>query len=179
MISLNFIFWMYVLLFGIIGGMRGWARELLVSFSVILSLFIISVLERFVPFIRDTLPMNSPSSVFWLRSILLISLVFFGYQTPKFPKIAGSGRFARDKLQDILLGFVLGAVNGYFIWGTLWFYIADANYPFDMIIPPDINTELGKQAVELLSFMPPHLFGTPTIYFAVAVAFVFVLVVFL
>lgn len=179
MISLNFIFWMYVILFAIIGGMRGWARELLVSFAVILCLFIISVLERFVPFIRDTLPTNAPTSVFWLRSILLVSLVFFGYQTPKFPKLAGSGRFIRDKFQDILLGLFLGAINGYLIFGTLWFYIADAGYPFDMIIPPDTNTELGRAAIELLNVMPPHLFGTPTIYFAVAVSFVFVLVVFL
>ncbi len=179
MINLNFIFWMYVVLFAIIGGMRGWARELLVSFSVILCLFIISVLERFVPFIRDILPNNSPISMFWLRSILLLSLVFFGYQTPKFPKLATSGRFIRDKFQDILLGLFLGGINGYLIFGSIWYYMAQANYPFDMIIPPDGNTELGRAALELLTLMPPQVLGSPAIYFAVAVAFVFVLVVFL
>ncbi len=179
MISLNFIFWMYVVLFAIIGGMRGWARELLVSFSVILCLFIISVLERFVPFIRDILPNNSPISMFWLRSILLLSLVFFGYQTPKFPKLATSGRFIRDKFQDILLGLFLGGINGYLIFGSIWHYMAQANYPFDMITAPDGNTEVGRAALELLTMMPPLVLGSPAIYFAVAVAFVFVLVVFL
>ena len=62
MISLDVIFWMYVFLFALIGAMRGWARELLVSFSVILSLFVLSVLERFVPFIRDTLAVTNPDS---------------------------------------------------------------------------------------------------------------------
>ena len=104
---------MYVILFALIGAMRGWARELLVSFSVILSLFVLSVMERFVPFIRDTLMVSNPDSFFWLRAILLLGLVFFGYQTPKFPKIASSGKFIREKFQDVLLGLFLGGVNGY------------------------------------------------------------------
>ncbi|PKO16943.1 MAG: hypothetical protein CVU39_06910 [Chloroflexi bacterium HGW-Chloroflexi-10] len=178
MISITVIFWMYVILFGLIGGMRGWAREILVTFSVVLALFVVSVLERFVPFIQ-ALEANSPISVFWLRSILLITLVFFGYQTPRFPKVAGTGKFARDKLQDVLLGLVMGAINGYLIFGTLWFYIADAGYPFDIIQNPDLNTVIGQQAQELLKMMPPTIFGSPTIYFAVAISFVFVLVVFL
>jgi uncharacterized membrane protein required for colicin V production len=179
MISLDVIFWMYVCLFALIGAMRGWARELLVSFSVILALFVLSVLERFVPFIRDTLMVNTPESFFWLRAILLGSLVFFGYQTPKFPKIANSGKFVRDHFQDILLGLFLGAVNGYLIFGSLWFFLDDASYPFSFIISPDLNSEIGIVTQELLAFMPPELLGAPTIYFAVAIAFVFVLVVFL
>lgn len=179
MISLNVIFWMYVILFALIGAMRGWAREVLVSFSVILALFITSVLERFVPFIRDTLPFDSPTSTLWLRSILLLLLVLFGYQTPKFPKLAGSGRFVRDAFQDILLGLFLGAINGYLIFGSLWFYLHEANYPFAIIAQPDFTSEMGIAAEKLLSFMPPALLGAPVIYFAVAVAFVFVLVVFL
>ncbi len=59
MVSLIVVFWMYVILFAIIGAMRGWARELLVAFSVILALFIISVLENFVPFIRNILASNA------------------------------------------------------------------------------------------------------------------------
>lgn len=179
MISLDVIFWMYVILFALIGAMRGWARELLVSFSVILSLFLLAVLERFVPFVRDTLMVNSPDSFFWLRSILLLSLVFFGYQTPKFPKLASSGRFIRDHFQDILLGLFLGAVNGYLVFGSLWYFLDFAAYPFSFIIPPDINSEVGIATQKLLAFMPPELLSGPTIYFAVAIAFVFVLVVFL
>ena len=179
MISLDVLFWMFVILFACIGAMRGWARELLVSFSVILSLFIISVLERFVPFIRDTLPFDSPNSIFWLRSVLLVSLVLFGYQTPKIPRIASSGRFVREAFQDILLGLFLGAINGYFIFGSLWSYLNDANYPFSIITSPDFASEIGQNVEKLLTFMPPVLLEPPIIYFAVAVAFVFVLVVFL
>lgn len=170
---------MYVGFFGLIGAMRGWARELLVSFSVILSLFVVAVMERFVPFIRDNLMVNSPDSYFWLRSIILVTLVFFGYQTPNFPRVANSGRFIRDKFQDVLLGLFIGAVNGYLVFGSLWSFLDQAGYPFSFIIPPDMNTELGIAAQKLLVYMPPELLGTPVIYFAVAIAFVFVLVIFL
>jgi hypothetical protein len=78
-----------------------------------------------------------------------------------------------------LLGLFLGAVNGYLVFGSLWFFLNDAGYPFSFIIQPDVNSEIGIAAQELLAFMPPELLGGPTIYFAVAIAFVFVLVVFL
>ena len=48
MITLNYLFYLFIVLFAIIGAMRGWAKELLVTFSVILSIFIILVLEKWV-----------------------------------------------------------------------------------------------------------------------------------
>lgn len=179
MISLNVLFIMFVILFALIGAMRGWARELLVTFSVVLALFITSVLEKFVPFVRDTLPFDSPTSIFWLRTAILVVLVLFGYQTPKFPKLASSGRFVREAFQDILLGLFLGAINGYFIFGSLWYYLHDAGYPFAIISSPDFASQVGIAAEKMLAFMPPALLGPPIIYFAVAISFVFVLVVFL
>jgi uncharacterized membrane protein required for colicin V production len=85
MVSLDIIFWMFIILFAIIGGMRGWAREILVTFSSILALFILSVMEKFVPFVRDSLLLGNATELFWLRAAVLGALVFFGYQTPKIP----------------------------------------------------------------------------------------------
>ncbi len=177
MVSLTFVFWMYVVLFAIIGGMRGWAKEILVSFSVILALTLTTLLDHYVPFIRDVLAPNNPSLYFWLRAIILILLVFFGYQTPNISRFAP--KMTREKFQDILLGVVLGALNGYLIAGTVWFYLHDANYPFALITPPDQNTPLGKAALTLLQYMPPRVLGIPAIYFAVVLAFIFVIVVFI
>lgn len=179
MVSINVVFWMLVALFALIGGVRGWAREILVTFGMILAMFVIAVLERFVPFIRDTLPVSAPTTLFWLRAVLVLVLVFFGYQTPKLPRIAESGRFARERLQDILLGFFLGGVNGFLIWGSIWFYLHQAGYPFPIISAPNPATPVGEAALRLMPFLPPAWLGTPGIYFAVAIAFVFVLVVFL
>ena len=48
MMTLTAVFWMYVILFGIIGGFRGWAKELLVLFSVLLAIAIDTVLLTYV-----------------------------------------------------------------------------------------------------------------------------------
>ena len=180
MVSLIVVFWMYVILFGIIGAMRGWARELLVSFALILALFLIAVLERFVPFIRDTLLQNA-QVVFWVRVLLVVGMVFFGYQTPNLQRLAAGNRFARDRLQDILLGVVLGALNGYLIAGTIWFYLDGAGYPFPNVISaPPGGTQVAETTARMMAMMPPDLLGqSSAIYFAVALAFAFVLVVFI
>lgn len=179
MVSLHIVFWMFVLLFALIGAMRGWARELLVAFGVIIALFILSVLERFVPFIRDILTTGAPKTLFWMRSLVLLAMVFFGYQTPNLPRLSGSDRFARERLQDTLLGFFLGALNGFLIFGSLWYYLNDANYPFPIVSPPVVGTLSGDAAARIMPFLAPHWLGAPVIYFAVAICFVFVLVVFL
>jgi hypothetical protein len=167
---------MYVILFAIIGAMRGWAKELLVSFAVILSLTFTTLLMNYVVFLRDTLPDNSPA-LFWLRSIILIVLVFFGYQTPNIARFAP--KMTRERLQDILLGLVIGAINGYLIVGTVWFYMYEAGYPFDIITAPVEGTALGNAAMALIRYLPPNILGIPAIYFAVVIAFIFVLVVFI
>lgn len=180
MVSLVVVFWMYVILFAVIGAMRGWARELLVAFSVILALFIISVLERFIPFISRTLA-SIPPTLFWLRTAIVLALVFFGYQTPNIPRLSANNRFARERLQDILLGIFLGALNGYLVVGTIWFYLNAAGYPFpNLISAPPANTDLYTTTQNMMALMPPQLLGgSSAIYFAVALAFAFVMVVFI
>ncbi len=179
MVSLVVVFWMYVILFAIIGAMRGWARELLVSFSLILALFIISVIERFVPFVRDILAANG-QVMFWLRAGVIFALVFFGYQTPNISRLAGGNRFARERLQDTLLGIFLGALNGYLIAGSLWYYLNSAGYPFPNVISGPAGGEVADLTNRMMAIMPPQLLGgSSAIYFAVAIAFAFVLVVFI
>ena len=180
MISLNALLFVFVVLFAIIGAMRGWAKELLVMFSVILSMFIMTLLETFVPFFKDTISTGSPQTIFWLRTGILTVLVFAGYQTPRIPRLAESGRFVRNMFQDGLLGVFLGAVNGFLIAGTIWYYLDVAGYPFQFVSAPDITTAAGAAAARLLPMLPPHwLMTTPAIYFAVALSFVFVLLVFI
>jgi uncharacterized membrane protein required for colicin V production len=176
MVGLSFVFWMYVILFAIIGGMRGWAKELLVTFSVILALSFSTLLEHYVPFVRDVLQKDNVPLYFWLRAGILFLLVFFGYQTPHLARFAA--KMTREKFQDILLGAFLGAINGYLIAGTVWFYMADGGYPFTKVIVPP-SGDLAKVAEAMLQYMPPKLLGIPGIYFAVVVAFIFVIVVFI
>jgi hypothetical protein len=83
-------------------------------------------------------------------------------------------------MQDSLLGFILGAINGFLIFGSIWFFMDAAKYPFPLYISaPDGNTEMGKAAINLMPALAPHLLGEPAIYFAVMICFIFVLVVFI
>ena len=177
MVSLIVIFWMFVILFAIIGAMRGWAKELMVAFSVFLGFFIITLLEAYAPPFQADAGLSATSR-FWARVFIIVLGVFFGYQTPNIPGI--SGRFGRERLQDTLLGLILGAVNGYLIVGTVWYFMHQAGYPFGPYFQaPDSSSELGQAALNLIDNMPPTFLNPPWIYFAIAVAFLFVVVVFI
>ncbi len=114
MMTLTFTFWMMVVIFAIIGAMRGWAKELLVTFSVVLAIFILSVLSRYVPPIRDFFAPPNGTQEFWVQAFIVLVLAFFGYQTPNISRFAGT-KFARERFSDALLGLFLGALNGYLI----------------------------------------------------------------
>jgi hypothetical protein len=175
MMSIVYVFWMYVVLFAIIGGMRGWAKELLVSFSVILALTTNHVLRRYIPLVA-ALDANSPS-LFWIRSLIVVTLVAFGYQTViSIARLAS--RAARERLQDTLFGVFMGAINGYLIAGTILFYLHEANYPFQNIVSTPTGGVM-ETVQTMMNWMPPHLLGEPGIYFAVLICFIFVIVVFI
>lgn len=175
MVALNVLFWSYVVLFAVIGAARGWAKELLVTASIILSLFIITLMETYFDPIRELTGAN----YFWVRAVVVAILVFFGYETPSLRALAGP-RFARERFQDVLLGMVLGAVNGYMVFGTLWYYMHDAGYPFPYFTRPGEGTPLAGAALEeFISRLPPALLDPPWIYFATALAFLFIVVVFI
>ncbi len=200
MISILSAFWMFVILFGLIGAMRGWAKELLVIFSIVLGLFLIYVLETFTSFIVpfedilgkvenlsplasfETLPVPIQDELkvqFWTRGAIVGILAFFGYQTPRLAALREKAR--REKIQDVLLGAVLGLGSGFFIIGTLWWYMAAAHYPFGpSIMPPQPGTPLGDAALSLLKYFPPVFANNQLgLFFAVVIAFMFVLVVFI
>ena len=179
MISLGVLFWIFIIFFALIGAIRGWTKEILVTFSAIMGLFAITILEEFVPFVQSYLAANPVTSQVWLRIIIFSVLIFFGYQTPNIPRFIQDERFARGRLQDILLGLIIGGINGYLIYGSLWHFLADANYPFEIVIAPIAGTPAGDAALSLIPYLPPVWLTTPAIYYAVAIAFIFVLVLFI
>jgi uncharacterized membrane protein required for colicin V production len=177
MIALSGLFWIFITMFGMIGLNRGWAKEMMVSFAVILALFIINVLETFVPFVKTLAETDPEGTIFWMRTLLILVLVFFGYQTPNIARLAAGNRFVRERLQDSLLGLFLGAVNGYLVIGALWYFMDKANYPFTSLILPPAAGDFGDASRRLISILPPLWLQSPMIYFAVAICFAFVLVV--
>lgn len=180
MVSLVLVFWIFVVLFAIVGGIRGWARELVVVFSVILAMFLLTVMENYVPWVKDVLPNLPARSLFWIRSMTVIVLAFFGYQTPTtIARIAERTARVGQRVQDWMLGLIVGGINGYLIVGSIWYYMTIANYPFDAIKAPGSGDPYYELAISLAKILAPAWLGTPEIYFAVGLAFVFVIVVLL
>jgi hypothetical protein len=168
-----------VIIFAVIGAMRGWAKEMMVTASAILALFLITILETYVKGLSSSFAEPGSTAQFWMRTSIILALAFFGYQTPNLPRVGGQ-RFARERFQDSLLGIFLGALNGYLIVGSIWYFLAQANYQaISYIVPPDPTTIQGQEAIKLLGYMAPAWLGIPFIYFAIALAFIFVIVVFL
>jgi hypothetical protein len=63
--------------------------------------------------------------------------------------------------------------------GTILFYLHIADYPFPEVISKPTDPALLQTVSEMMLYMPPQLLGEPGIYFAIIVAFVFVLVVYI
>jgi len=180
MMSLSAVFWMYVLFFAVVGGMRGWAKEILVVAAMILALFIDTLLKTYVPGFEVALASQGALTQFVIRGLFFVGLAFFGYESPALSSLIAS-KARREKFQDIMLGAVLGAINGYLVFGTLWFYMHEAGYPVPQVLSPADPRVADAITIDLgayLRYLPPQLIGVPYIYFAVALAFVFVIIVF-
>ena len=187
MVPLNTIFWGLVLLFGLIGALRGWSKEIMVSASVLLAMFVQQVFGQYVlgpgnPYLpmlfsasSDAAPLAYTETQYFVVNGLLLLLVFFGYAGPALVR-RFTAKVAREKLQDALLGFFLGLLNGYLIMGMLWFYLHRSGYVIGGVETPDEGTAAWVIANR---YLLPDLISPGVLYVAVAVAFVFTIIVFI
>lgn len=176
MISLVVVFWMFIVLFGLVGGMRGWARELLVTSALILGLFLLAILETYIVPFRDSMALQTPGTQVVIRGGLLVLLAFFGYQTPNLRSL--QPKMARERVEEILLGLLLGLINGYLLVGSIWYFLHQAGYPTDLVIVPGEASELQGQIAAYMAYLPPAVLTIPLVYFVVGIVFVFIIVVF-
>jgi hypothetical protein len=188
MVPLDTIFWGMLLLFGLIGALRGWAKEIMVASSVLLAVFVQQVFAQYVlgpgnPYLPMLFPASSEvaeplvytEQQYFLVTGLLLLLVFGGYAGPALVS-RFSAKIAREKLQDSLLGFFLGLLNGYLIIGMLWFYLHRSGYVVGGIEMPLEGTPAWVIANQ---YLLPSLLSPGMLYVAVAIAFVFVIIVFI
>lgn len=230
MISMVFVFYVFVGLAALIGAVRGWAKETLVLISALLAIFIIYVFEAYVgiyravvfptpkehivnagdtcEYVADVLGTTVPrmldandivladgqecilnagtrlvyepkTSRFWASTGIILVLAFFGYQTPSLKVFQAGAR--REKMRDALLGGVFGAANGYLIFGSIWWFLEKAGYEnfSKVMVEPQAGSALAEAANNLLVRMPPvYLMNAPVIFITIALAFVFVVIVY-
>ncbi len=187
MIELAAVFWFAVALFGVIGLMRGWVREIQATAAAVLSMFII---EQISPFVYQVLVERTPTELLavdplgtlrrlvMLKSAILLIVVFFGYQGPVLVQFATQGRTKanrpRETLQEGVLGLLAGLLNGYLIIGALWWYLHTAHYPFQWAISP-LNFPDSASAA-LIGLLPLRFLASPWLEILVVIFFLIVIV---
>lgn len=147
MIQLSALLWTMAIFFAIIGFLRGWSKEMISTAGIILGLF---ALFQFDTLIRGTLLANvSRDQVFFVQSVLFILVVYFAYQTRGMGAADRQGR-GRDSLQESVLGGFLGFLNGYLIWGSIWYFLDINQYPLAPYIVAPAPGSPSDQARNLL-----------------------------
>jgi hypothetical protein len=176
MISMAAVFFMFLILFGLMGANRGWAKEILVVASVILALAAITLIEDLLGLAR--LFTGNPVLQYWMRMIILTLLVFFGYQSPKVQRIAKATE-RRGLIGEKLLSFLFGMVSGFFVIGTAWAFSWEAGYPLlidQLGAPPP---EIAETIARIQQYLPPVWLDQPLkVFVALVIIFIFVIIYF-
>ena len=194
MLSLTTAFWVLVLLFAFVGMMRGWTKEIVVTASVVLALFTINqLMSPLFDFIGWDNDVNQPIEVrrwqFFIMSAFLLMLAFIGYQGPTLARSRVGERLTRrDDLQDKLLGFFVGGLNGWLVVGSIWSFLEykimaantwlrftpDIQYPFD----PTRITRPAPELAPIIDNLPiPFLTQSPYILLLLLILFVLFLLI--
>ena len=172
MVPLDTCLFVFILIFGLVGALRGWSREMLVLFAVILALAVRLIFTQYVPIAKEFLD-RPPEEQFYIYSALIILMALGGYAGP-----AVSGRLAgvsaREKLQDVLLGLIIGAINGFLIVGSIWYFLDAAGYGLMGIEPPLPNS---VAAVLATTYLPPLWLADAILLTVFSFAAVFVIIV--
>ncbi|MCA9986148.1 MAG: CvpA family protein, partial [Anaerolineales bacterium] len=211
------LFWVMVVFFALIGTLRGWTKEAIAMAGLMLSLFALNLASSTslinllidtsvdVTVLTDTtilanynsdLPVDTVNATaiatlqreFYVLVAIHLVIAFFAYQGPT---LAG-GRVGerlrvRDSVQNWLLGMLLGGVNGYLIFGTLWSFLeyritvagsprlaAGYNYAFY----PMIQRPLEPFALQILEYLPLPMLS-PFLPYLIVGMFLFVIIVFI
>lgn len=196
MISLQTIFWIFVIFFALIGAIRGWSKEVVAAAGLVLSLF---TLKQFGSYILALLGMVvdptltiDPDVVyrrqFWILTAFHLFIAFFSYQGPTLAASVNSRLRPRDTAQEKVLGAIFGAANGYLIIGTLISFLefrvrggefvrllANESYPFPATM---IARPADAAALVVFNYLPLDLFqGTLLLPLILVALFLVVIIV--
>jgi uncharacterized membrane protein required for colicin V production len=203
MISILWIFIYMIIFFGLIGSIRGWQLEVIATTGLIAAIAALTQFgSQFIPplvqatmFIWGTEPDPATAAdrgAIMIQSFFLCSIAFFSYQVvSRITQNIGSGRFGdklREGFQKRFIGFVLGLVNGYLLFGSLWGFLEyiptpgvgyvlrpiGTPYPFntETIIRPAV----GSAAAEWVAFLPIG-WISPTVWLLLFFLFFFIIII--
>jgi hypothetical protein len=164
MVEIQQLFLLLIIVMGIIGMVRGFLKELGVTLVLVATLF---ALDRLIPIINGFIngggfgflglgPVPETQStnniLFLLFGAMMVGATYIAYQGET---LAYEGNNPKG-IVGALLGFLIGAVNGYLLFGTIWWLLNFYGYPFDLVAQP-----LPPAAAEIVAsgLLPLELLG--------------------
>lgn len=157
MVPIEVVWFIIVLLFGLIGIVRGYLKELGVTTVVVIALYGITTFEgRLVPLlIRVVRGAGEPGAVFWQTVLCMVGLAVVAFISYHGQTLAFQGKQPANGALVVFLNASAGLVNGYLIAGGIWFYLDRLNYP----LLGFTSENLSGFARQLLLLMPQDLLG--------------------
>lgn len=149
MIQLASVLYLAIFTFSIIGYLRGFDKELVALSGIVLAIFTLVQFNTFFASVASGSG-NPLRTLFYFQAFVILTVTFFAYQTPPGRFVVSTGKRGRDRIQTRLLGVLAGGFNGYMVFGTLWYYLAEKGYPLDSIAPPSP----GSASASLVSSLP-------------------------
>jgi hypothetical protein len=148
------VFLVVIGLFAAIGVVRGWQRELGVTTMLLITLFVITFTFSTAVGDRITSALSSAGvsqgQVATFQSLfavgLLLLVTFISYQ--------GLGLVYPGTGKNNFLSLLIGLVNGYLLAGSIWYYLARADWPLSKVEPP-----FSAFYDFFVQILPPEIFG--------------------
>jgi hypothetical protein len=153
-----------VVLFGIVGIVRGFLKELGVTLVLVVMLFGLERLSANMQRILDALTglpyMKAVGQlygnatvwlIFYTGIILIVMYIAYQGYVIKYPGNDPKG------IEGTLLSLMIGLINGYLFAGSLWFYIN--TYKDPLVKLGLIQGDYTPLAQKLLEILPPKLLG--------------------
>jgi hypothetical protein len=131
---IEILFLTVMVIFGVIGIVRGYQRELGVTTMLMVALSIILLSQTFLePRLEKALGVDGNSADVkttqaMIYSLILIVITFIAYQGETLVFPGGS--------PNAILGLLVGLLNGYLFAGTLWYYWDRAGWPLGLVTQP-------------------------------------------
>ena len=153
MLTIDGVLATFIILIGIVGVVRGFLKELGVTLVMVATLWVLEFLliptvERllnegklaFLGLNSLTESQGAQTLLFLVYSAVIVFAAFISYQGET---LSYEGSVPKGIL-GVLLGFLIGAANGYLIFGTLWWIADRYHYPFGLIVGklPDSSQQI-------------------------------------
>jgi len=164
MVEIQQLFVILIVVMGIIGMVRGFLKELGVTLVLVATLF---ALDRLIPIVNGFINSGgfgflglgpvpeTPSTdniLFLLFAAMMVGATYIAYQGET---LAYEGNNPKG-IVGTLLGFLIGAVNGYLLFGTIWWLLNFYQYPFGLVAQP---LPVPAQEIVAAGLLPLELLG--------------------